>query len=640
MTAVVAAIEACAAAIASLAAVAIPAVVLWVVTFGIAAEQAEVVSAVAGVWLLAHFVPMELVLSQQTMLSLGVGSQALTFTLSLAPLAITLISVTFAVRAGLRLGRRGGIGVAGLIGGAVGFAAVAFAAVHVTGGSAPQGITASVITATLVYTVSATAAFVLAAATSGAGWWRYCVRAVQRGMAHLGLAGVAAFPARAATVYRLTAGACAAVVGTAAIAVTVALATGFADVIALAQALQLDVLGSVLLFLTQLALLPIAIVWSLSWLSGAGFELSGMISPFTETVGTLPLLPMFGALPGSAGSLGAIAPLLLVLANVAVGALLARRAELRRATWPVALALPVIAAVCTGLVVAGLSALATGSLGPGRLAHTGPDAWLVGGLVAAEAAVGLLIGVSVARADYSRVKDAVALPEPIARWNAERTAAAEAAARAVRPEDAETVDLSRVRAAPDATNDLGDDLDADAGFGEDPQRPVEPVTAPVVDLFARARTERAVNTWGRPDDEVDTPQWGDAGETWGADPELGDYDAFDDARGIDPDQEPEEPEAPEPLEEPEPRPAPEIFDIEAAEAAEAAAAAAQRESAASVDGLSAEESEALLRAFAWDAGDAEPLTRDDHAGRSQGDTGPITQPRGRFKLPGWRRPKE
>src|SRR5699024_8427229 len=105
---------------------------LWVVTFGIAAEPQDVAASVAGVWLLAHLVPMQFNLPQETMLSMGLGPEPLAFTLSIAPLAVTLITVAFAVRAGLRLSRRGGRGAAGLVGGALGFAVVALGVVAIS----------------------------------------------------------------------------------------------------------------------------------------------------------------------------------------------------------------------------------------------------------------------------------------------------------------------------------------------------------------------------------------------------------------------------------------------------------------------------------------------------------------------------
>lgn len=600
VTAVVAAIEGCAAAVAGVALIALPALLLWVVTFEIAAEPSTVASAVAGAWLLAHLVPMKFELSQETMLSMGLGQDPLTFTLSIAPLAITLVTVVFAVRAGRRLSRRGLSGAAGIIGGTAGFAAVAFGVATVAGDYSAWSLPATVAVPALVYLVSAVAAYVIAAAVAHEHWWSRCVRGMQRGLEYLGVHGsVAAFPSRAATVARLVAGSIASVIAVSAIALAVAFAAGFADVIAIAQALQLDVIGSLLLFLAQLALLPIGIIWSLAWLSGAGFDAGGAFSPFHDTAGSIPSLPMLGALPDGWGSFGALAPVLLVLANVVVGVLFARGSELRRGSWVTALTLPVIAAACTGLAAAGLAALGSRSLGPGRLAAVGPDAWVTGGLVAAWAAAGLLLGIVAARLDYSRVRDV--LPEPVARLRS-RSVANAPAANSTGLADAETVDLSGVR----------------------DEHESQPGAAPVVDLFAQVLHEPAqANDDFTPEFDTDVLEDGELA----AEP----LDAGDEGQAVgDPEQDLAEDRA-----------EATAFDIETMKdtgevpAPETASGAEPAPEVAGKGTRSAlEDAEAIERAFAWDAGDLGGL---DAAGGSEAEgAGSSDGKRGRMRWPNWR----
>lgn len=597
VTAVVAAIEGCAAAVAGIAVIAIPAVLMWVVTFGIAAEPQDVAEAVAGVWLLAHFVPMQIVLSQETMLSMGIGPDQLSFTLTLAPLALTLITVGFAVRAGLRLSKRGGAGAVGLAGGTVGFAAIALAAATVSGDYNPWPVPGAVAVPATVYLATATVSFIVAAAIADAHWWRFVVRGMQRGFEYIGVrGGIAAFPARASSVLRLIATSFSGVILVAAISLAVAFAVGFGEVIALAQALQLDALGSAMLFLVQLAFVPVGVVWSLAWLSGAGFVVGAEYSPFVTGSSPLPMLPMLGALPNDWGSLALIAPLVLVLVNLVIGALMARRSELRRVSWPAALTLPVLAAAGTGLVVAGVCALSSGSVGPGRLAGAGPDPWMAGALVAAETAVGLLLGVTIARVDYSRVQSA--LPEPIARWRAERVA------QSLRPEDAETVDLSIVR------DDLGQ------SDGSEMER-----AAPVVDLFEAVLHERPEDTGV------------DDAETYGTEafdtevqghrtliPGALDAKASDLAAVADPDRDAAVAETQ--------RVEPEVFDIEAA--GDTGEIPAATEDPPPVAGQELIDPEAIERAFAWDA--------EGLAGESEPDVGSQRREgkRGRLGLSNWR----
>ena len=613
VTAVVAAIEGCAAAVAGLAVIAIPAVLLWVVTFSIAAEPEVVAAAAAGVWLLAHFVPMQFSLPQEAMLTMGLGSEALTFSLSLAPLAVTLISVMFAVRAGARLSRRGGIGSAGLIGGALGFAAVALGAASVADPFIGWPVWGAVGMATLVYLAAAAVAYTVSAAMAGSHWWLVTVRGMQRGLEYLGVhGGIAAFPARAAQTTRLVVGSLAGMVGLAAVALTVALAAGFADVIALAQALQLDPLGSLLLFLTELAMLPTGVIWALAWLSGAGFSAGGEFSPFADSATALPSLPLFGALPADWGSLGAVAPVLVVLVTLAVGLLLTRNSELRRGSWATALTLPMIAAVVTGLAVAGLCVLGSGSLGPGRMAALGPDPWLVGAWVSAECAAGLLLGITAVRLDYSRLSAAIPLPEPIARWSAERATTKARAAANVRPEDAETVDLSRVR------DDLTDASEQD--------------TAPVIDLFASVLHEPALDTEtpadSAPDSLPEIDSRADTGALEGDPYETERYaidlnsEPGDAAHGV---TEPAE-AAPEPDE---------VFDIEVAEAdaAETTDLTSATKQPTDTDAQELEDAEAIARAFAWDQGESTTSPGDTGVSGLEGGAGKV---QGKFHLPGWR----
>ncbi|WP_193750719.1 cell division protein PerM [Leucobacter chromiiresistens] len=413
VTAVIAAIEAVAVALAGIAVVAVPAVLIWVITFGLAAEPASVAADVTGVWLLAHFVPLHFSVSAEAALSLGLAPEALDFTLSLAPLGITLISVLLALRAGWRFAGRGGVGAMGVVGGIVGFGAVALVAAVFAAPLIEWTSMQAALSAASVYGVASAAAFLVRAGRDGHPWWAGSVRQALRAIEYLGVRSGAALPSRAAELLRLAGAALALVFGIAAVAFAVAVATGYADVTALAQSLQLDPIGSLTLFLVQIALMPIAIVWSVAWMSGTGFAIGAgsSVTPFETLLGPLPALPMLGVLPDGWGERGAFAPGALVVAALALGVLFARRPALRRASWPAALAITVLAAGLVGLCVAGASALATGSLGPDRLASNGPEAWLTGGVVALEVGGGLLIGVVVGRFDAAKVR--AAMPEAI-----------------------------------------------------------------------------------------------------------------------------------------------------------------------------------------------------------------------------------
>lgn len=419
VTAVIAAIEAIATAALGMALIGVPALLLWTITFGLAAEPNQVLAGVSAVWSLAHLVPIELTITPEMALGFGLPREALTVGLSLAPLGLTLISALFGARSGWRLASRGGIGVAGLLGGLLGFGVAALVIVGTAGDLVPWPLSGAVAAAAAVYTVPATVAFLVRSARDEHPWWERVVRSAQRAIENLNVAGSAALPSRLGAALRLAAGAVAALVALSALLLTVSLFGGYGEIIALTQHLQLDPLGSFLLFLAQLALLPVALAWGASWLTGAGFAVGAgsSVTPFESLLGPLPALPLFGALPQGWGGWGGIAPALVMLAGITVAVLLGRRPELQRSSWAVGLLIPLGAAVLAGLIVAGASALASGAIGPDRLAVAGPRPWLAGGLAAAELGVGMLLGTVAIRIDRARLRAALpdAIPEAVSR---------------------------------------------------------------------------------------------------------------------------------------------------------------------------------------------------------------------------------
>lgn len=402
LTAVVAAIEASAVALAGFVLVAVPVLLLWWLSFDLAAEPEAAAAAASGIWLLAHFVPMSVGFDAETALGLGLAPEALSFTISLAPLGLTLLTVLLAFRAGWRFAGRGGQGATGVLGGTLGFAAAAFAIVALCAPSLGAPVWAAVLLPALCFAVGIGGGFLWRSVADAQDWWLVAVRRLQRAVRQIAPSAAAALPARTLEVLRLTAAALAALLGLAALGLILAMIAGYVEIVTLSQSLQLDPLGAVVLFLLNLLLLPTISIWIVAWFSGAGFALGSgsSVSPFETLLGPVPALPLFGAIPQGWGWAAALAPLLIVMIGVTLGAL--SGPALRRASLVRAVAVPVAAAVLVGLVLVALSALASGAIGPGRMAETGPEPWLVGGLVAAELAVGLVLGVLARRADLAR----------------------------------------------------------------------------------------------------------------------------------------------------------------------------------------------------------------------------------------------
>ncbi|MFC5337785.1 DUF6350 family protein [Leucobacter denitrificans] len=401
LTGAITAIEGIAAALTTLLIVTGIAFLIWWLSFDLSSEPLEVLQIAGSAWLLAHLVPLTVELSAETMQALGFAAEPMSFVLSLAPLGVTLVSVAFAVRSGWRLGGRGGRGAAGVLGGAVGFGAVAGGAdTYVSISALPIALT--VLVPALVYGVPAAGAFLVRAATEQHEWWDDLWTRVGAWLGTLKVRRTRVLRERTAGAARLVGMLVAGYVGLAAIAFACAIVIGFARVIGAGQAMQLDVWGVIMMFVLQLALLPIFVVWSGAWLTGAGFAvgLGSSASPFGALLGPMPGLPVFAAIPDGWGMGAVLAPVALTLVGVAVGTAFGKTA--RRCSGIGFTAVAVIASIVTGLGVALLSWLASGSLGPGRLEVVGPELWLTAGLAAAELGVGCLLGGFAARANIAR----------------------------------------------------------------------------------------------------------------------------------------------------------------------------------------------------------------------------------------------
>jgi len=157
------------------------------------------------------------------------------------------------------------------------------------------------------------------------------------------------------------------------------------DVVA---ALDLDVVGGVVLGVAQLVLLPNLVLWALGWVVGPGFAVGEgtLFSPGLVTGGPMPALPLLGALPAESGGLLRAVPMVLVLLGAAAGWWWHRRRECAGAWQPFVAAL--VMATSGGVVVGGLSLLAGGAAGPGRLSVVGAPVFTV----AMTAALLLLLG--------------------------------------------------------------------------------------------------------------------------------------------------------------------------------------------------------------------------------------------------------
>lgn len=359
----------------------------------------------AQLWLLSLGVPLNVAVSPLD------GMPPATGVVSLVPLGLSLATAAMAFLAGSRLARRAPAG-AGLA--AVVLTTAATHALIATGVavlSASAAVQAPPLLALAfggVIVLLATAAGALVgegtpAALVGA---RLVSRARKTGQ-DMRWAGSYLW-----SVLRAGVVATVAAIGVGALLLAVALVVGWQQVVTIQQQLGSGVAGDTVFLILHLALLPNFLVWSLAWGSGAGFYLgdAALVSPAGTNVETLPLLPVFGALPPQEGPVFlAAAPALVVVCGILAGWWFVREGENHLGEW-IAIRIPwrvisapvvvlvsgILIGAVTGLLVAGLAAAAGGSLGLGRMNLVGPSVWETAAVIGLEVAVGAAIGTAVA----------------------------------------------------------------------------------------------------------------------------------------------------------------------------------------------------------------------------------------------------
>jgi hypothetical protein len=247
-----------------------------------------------------------------------------------------------------------------------------------------------------------------------------------RGLARWGqLAGL--MPARLRSVLIGSVAALAAVGAAGALLAGVSLALHLGAFRSTTTALAPGAVGAGLLLLAQLAYLPNAMIWAISFMLGPGFAFGTgtIVAPTGSALGTLPQFPLLAALPP--GLRGSFPPWLYVLvlavpylAGVIGGLLLARVAPTHALEaapmWGFA------SGALAGGVLGLLAAFAGGPLGDGRLADVGPSGWQVGVVAALE--LGIAAAMAAGAANWARFRGLPRIGRPQAEAGAGRWAAA------------------------------------------------------------------------------------------------------------------------------------------------------------------------------------------------------------------------
>jgi hypothetical protein len=363
-------------------------VVGWASLTGVNSTPVAIWQLAVHAWALGHGVPLDV--------SLGDASAVLvndlaTFNLTLAPFAFAILTALLGRRAGRRLaGSDDATFVVGLL---VFFAGVFVVLALLSGQS------------TLVQLdVASGTARVLAPLVLGLviGWKPWEDHRSSRTL-------IPEIPSAwrdiIDTALRIAGATVAGLVVIASFALLALLFLGFSTEIALYESLHSGILGGLVITVAQITLIPVALVWMISWIAGPGFSLGigAIVSPFATTVGAVPAIPLLGAIPetNTLGEWVTVLPAILAfIAATRFASDIRSRghifnpgdiADLGRVAVTA-----VLAAVGIALTTVLVGSYATGSAGPGRFAQVGIDpiavGLVLGGGVLAGSLAGLFLG--------------------------------------------------------------------------------------------------------------------------------------------------------------------------------------------------------------------------------------------------------
>ncbi|KQO94443.1 cell division protein PerM [Leifsonia sp. Leaf264] len=383
-TALIAALEALVVVAVGIGIPLVPLTILWATTLGMASDWVPFWRASVDVWLVGHGVDLTVRLPEALATTTGLPDAAEPFTITIALLGFAVITAL----SGLRVGRRSVISGDRLLGIAV--AAVTFA---VLAALVALSAATTVATPAAGQAVVIPVAVYLFAMIIGSEWELQRLPADRWDAAARWVRGrIGAWPqvvrGGIAAASRGAAVAVAGVIGVAATVVAVMLVTHYATITALYETLQAGAIGGIAITLLQLALLPNLVIWGAAWLIGPGFLIGtgSSVAPGGTVLGTVPGLPVLGALPQGEPAIGILGVLVPMAFGVAAGWLAHRRVP-SVATRLELTAVGVGTGVIAGIVFGLLAWWSGGAIGPGRLVSVGPEPWLVGLLAAAEIAV-------------------------------------------------------------------------------------------------------------------------------------------------------------------------------------------------------------------------------------------------------------
>lgn len=406
VTAILTATEAFAVATVGLAFIAVPALLVWLFGYQLAGEPSVVFGLISSLWFFGHGVPLSLVIDPATAASIGLPAEEIKAVFSLFPLGFMLCTALFAARAGARLVVHQ---LSAAAWGAGAGAVIYFILSWMLSSVAPRPPIAydtiqTALMPTLIFSLGLVLGYLVQSIREDAEWFAQLRHQVLSQLK----SGVTWVLNQAAVGMRIAGVTLATLLAVTALIFAVRLAFSYVAVVSLSQQLHVDALGTLVLFGVNLAYLPTALLWLLSWMIGPGFSIGegSSVSALSTQLGPVPNFPLFAILPTGSNPWALSIVLLIVLSAAAAVVGVFRKLQAEGGRRPNVSELAVTLA--TALVASSLALvvamwLATGSLGPGRLSITGPHPWLVGGVFALEVLVGAVLGALITYVDWERV---------------------------------------------------------------------------------------------------------------------------------------------------------------------------------------------------------------------------------------------
>lgn len=204
-----------------------------------------------------------------------------------------------------------------------------------------------------------------------------------------------------------------ALIGLGAVLLGIGILAGWSQIVATYQELHAGAVGDTAVTLLQLGFLPNLVIYAIAWSTGAGFSFGAgtSVGLTSSDVGTLPMLPILGAVPESMGTAGLLGLLVPLTAGAIAGWWFLREGEDHLDEW-VALKVPfrplsalisaVVLGVMTGILTSfgalWLGWISYGSLGIGRFTEVGAEPLTFAAHTALTVGAGVTFGMLLSRA--------------------------------------------------------------------------------------------------------------------------------------------------------------------------------------------------------------------------------------------------